>query len=293
MEITRNAISSIGVFMTLTSQILPSSNEAYDMFASSRAYVQNLAPPRYATYVVRVSVRDGNTWKTRSYDSLYDAGTNDVLATSISREEAARPADPRGADLFIGTPFGRLRINKPMDDPDFLGGSPQLAPRYFFGLERAPTAAASISTHPEVTETLPVIGRVSAASRLYDVSFIAEETLSNRPCWHLGLRPIRDPSRHRVREMWVDREDSIPLRIVTEGAFDKAWTSHARWTSEYQLIDGKPYLAREWTDDALHVPGGKVFGGASVSFEELSLGTNPGRLRILFKRRTPILAEPP
>lgn len=186
----------------------------------------------------------------------------------------------------------RFQINKKMDDPDYLGGSPWLSPFYFFGLDALPPSAPSPASSD--SNTLRTIGRVRASNHLYEVSLVGQEDVDGRLCSQLLLRPLRDAGRNRIRGLWVDLQSGLPLKILSEGDFNNSSTAKARWTSEYHLVNGTPLLYRISTTDELRFPfpRKRSYDEAVVSFEELSFDGKPKSIRLMGTRANAILAQP-
>ncbi len=58
---------------------------------------------------------------------------------------------------------------------------------------------------PDVPEPLKTIAHVVAyAPPNYSIDLAGIEPVENHPCYHMRLRPLSDPQRHNLRELWVD-----------------------------------------------------------------------------------------
>ena len=60
------SIALFGIALLGQLEFMPS-DEAYNIFSKSRDVIRKVAPPTFVSYAVRVSVRSGNIWKTRTY----------------------------------------------------------------------------------------------------------------------------------------------------------------------------------------------------------------------------------
>jgi len=223
---------------------------AEEIFSRTRAaFAARQYPPTIA-YEVRVSgFRDG-TWTGRSYRAFEHWPAVSVIAHSVSDEEAANPSRPHGINIgFFG--FGTSKA----ESHDILG-IPKLAATYAFGLA-APPAEPSAEGSPRASGLRTIIS-VTATARNYVVRLFREESVDGDLCWHLLLRPIGNPGKYRLRDLYVDEKSYQTVRLRTDGNFTASDTGSGLWTVGYTLIDGSWYLTSEVsngpvaTDDGLY-----------------------------------------
>lgn len=208
---------------------------AAEIFARTRAAFVERAYPQTIKYKVRVSgLRDG-TWTGRSFSSYERWPSTTVIARNVSDEEMADPARPQGISLSIaGITTGKTV------SPDILG-IPKLAPTYSFGLGAAPPAEAS----PGPGGPLRTIGTVLATARNYKVWLAGEESVDGTRAWHLFLRPVGNPGKYRLRDLWVEEATYQTIRLRTYGNFTAEATGKGVWSVAYTQIDGAWYLTSE------------------------------------------------
>ncbi|MGB6985460.1 MAG: hypothetical protein WBD74_05705 [Candidatus Aquilonibacter sp.] len=91
---------------------------------------------------------------------------------------------------------------------------PAGAPFGFY--RRAPAeGAAPVPTPPNFAEDpIQTIAVVKAVDRAYDISYIETTTIGERACYHLRLRPLRDPQRYALRELWIDTTTYDVVRLA-------------------------------------------------------------------------------
>jgi hypothetical protein len=58
---------------------------------------------------------------------------------------------------------------------------------------------------PAATEEPKTIGRVTARARAYDVAYAGDEAIDGIRTAHLTLRAYRDPDKHVLHDIWIDR----------------------------------------------------------------------------------------
>jgi len=63
------------------------------------------------------------------------------------------------------------------------------------------------------------IAAVSAKARSYDVAFDGSETVGGVDCYRLELKPLGDPERYPLRQLWVGKADSQIRRLTYEWDF--------------------------------------------------------------------------
>jgi hypothetical protein len=133
---------------------------------------------------------------------------------------------------------------------------PYLSPFNTFGLiERRAGERPSLYEAPERPAAAgepPVIGNVTVVARAYDVSLIGTERLGGHAVYHLGLRPLRDPARNRLRELFV-ATDSYRLERAVIQAYGVAGPLRTRplVTIEYAPAGGAQTIVRISVDVTL------------------------------------------
>jgi hypothetical protein len=100
---------------------------------------------------------------------------------------------------------------------------PAGAPFGFF--RRTPTPGAPPQPAPpnlvaDPIETIDTIATVSAVDRAYDITLAGIETLGARRCYHLRLRPLRDPVSYPLRDLWIDTASDDVVRLTYAQPFN-------------------------------------------------------------------------
>lgn len=110
---------------------------------------------------------------------------------------------------------------------------------------------------PDIPEPLKTIAHVVAYAPLnYAIAVSGIEPVDSHPCYHLRLRPLSDPERHNLRELWVDTT-TFDLR---KASFDGIYrpvpgvpSSPSTFTSIFASIGPYWIVSRQhwtWTDTA-------------------------------------------
>ena len=228
------------------------------------------AYPRWAEYATVVEFHKDGHLVRRTWDTTEDLRHGVVFSRKFSREDMTNPNVPHGINIaipFLGNlnpapvpdPIGHVAFAIDQDD----GMSPS---------GRHITLATSDRALDEAGTKLPLIGRTGTIERDYDVKLL--ETLHDERGteYHLGLTPLRDPAKHRLRELYVDGASFLPEASVVEGIGSRAPLTKVRWRVEYTQIEGATYIARETALADLDYGSRGMLKWTVISFAELQLG---------------------
>jgi hypothetical protein len=234
------------------------------VFTKARAAWAFTSYPRYSNYTVSVHYRNSGTSITRHWDTLEDLRRNIVFAQTFSREETANPDTPHGTN--VGALGMTLNVSQ-SDDPI---GPLALAVTYDFGISLASrqTQVAQMGSQVTAPERLVVIGRTGASARVYNVRLI--EMLDGGKTYHLGLTPLKEPGKNRLREMWIDAQTFITQKILIAQNFDSKPFTDVAWLVTFKQIDGGPYIAQEEAQGALDFGDAGSLEGVTISFDDIS-----------------------
>jgi hypothetical protein len=220
--------------------------------------------PRYANYAVSVHYRNGAVVVTRRYDTLEDLRRAIVFAHTFSREETANPSFPHGVNIgILGATLNEAQEADPI-------GPLALAVTYDFGISLGspPTQIAQMGSEITAPARLQVIGRSGAVALTYTVRLI--EMLDGGHTFHLGLTPLRDPKRFRLREMWVTAGSFITQKILIAGNFSRSPYTEVPWLITFTQIDGGPYIAREVAQGPLDFGDAGSLDDVSITFDDIT-----------------------
>jgi hypothetical protein len=245
--------------------------QAAQIFHAARVGWNTGDYPRYATYVVDVAYTRSDTKKNdtkpivRHYDTYEDLRRNLVFARVFSREEEAHPYLPPPGTVFVVN--GKALNRKAPDDPlgSFAIG---INNDYGIALDSKPITTVSSSVDAAQSSSLIVIGRTGTAQRTYALRMIDTLDDADGRTYHVGLTPLRDPQRNRLRELWVDAKTSVVKRVLVSANFNRDPLNRVAWLIEYHIVDGAPYIARESAQGPLDCGHGLVAEGVIVSFED-------------------------
>jgi hypothetical protein len=84
------------------------------------------------------------------------------------------------------------------------------------------------------------------------VALAGEDDVDGSPCWHLNVRPLESPGRHRIRELWIDEATFQTRRVVSMGNFQDRATSGQLWTTTYTEVNGSWYIESEASQSVVH-----------------------------------------
>ena len=281
-------VTRIGAMIVLGAASLgtaPPSSElsaADRLFSAARESRSQSAYAHYAVYSTVVRFRYGRKSVVSTWESVEDMQRRLVHARSLPREEAAHPHVSRGTNVGVGgighsghleagemPPKGAIVKSGPTDDDPI--GQLTFAVDQDFGLAlNAPPIAASadMSQVSKSVTTLPQIGRTGTVARTYEVTDLGDVDDGGGALHHLGLQPLQDPRRFRLRELWTDAKTSLPVRAVVAGIGNHAPLQDVKWRVEFTQIEGGTYLLRETALAPLDTSRGRL-DGVTIAFEAL------------------------
>ncbi len=257
--------------------------EGERIFASARRAWDGSAYPRYTTYTVGVRYEKGARKISRHYATYEDMRRNLVFARDFSPEEEADPKTPHGTNLAIG-PF----VINP-DHPEDPIGPLALGINQDYGISLTSRLIKAVNDAEDAANAtgLPIIGSTSTTQRDYDVRFIGTETAADGTLVdHLGLTPLHDPKRLKVREIWVDAKTYVVHSVLLASNFNGSPLSGVAWRVEYRIVDGAPYLDTETAQAPVTYRGQGTLRDVTIAFTDvkelerlpwaLQVGIHPG-----------------
>jgi hypothetical protein len=266
---------------SMSSQAVPAGDDPYAIFERVREARSESGYPQYAVYAAVVRFSRGGQAGVDTWDTVEDLRRRMVFSHAISREEQANPYVPHGINFGIGITGlssgagggggGDTKVlNAPKPDDPI--GQVTLAVDQDFGLAlNAPsiTQTADAGEVSRTVRTLPHIGRTGAVARLYEVTLLGSGAENGATVQHLGLKPLRDPHRNRLRELWVDAKTALPVRAIVAGIANRAPLDEIRWRVDFTQNEGGTYVAQETALDPLDYGGDGTLNDVSITFAEL------------------------
>ncbi|HZO94245.1 MAG TPA: hypothetical protein VFB22_10820 [Candidatus Baltobacteraceae bacterium] len=259
------------------------------LFDAARKARTDAGFPHYAVYAAVVSFVRNGVAGTDTWDTVEDLRRRLVFSHAISREEQAHPTTPHGINFGVGVTglssgsdtlgagapppagnAGGLTVNAP--HPDDPIGQVTLAVDQDFGLAIDPQHIGQTSDANDVSadvKFLPRIGRTGTIARVYDVTVDDPVVEKGEQLQHLSLRPIRDPKRYRLRELWIDAKTSLPVRAIVAGIGNRSPFDDARWHVEFTQYQGGIYIARESALEPLDFGDEGTLSNVTIAFSEL------------------------
>ncbi|MDB5040550.1 MAG: hypothetical protein JWN27_1276 [Candidatus Eremiobacteraeota bacterium] len=239
----------------------PPLTDPNSIFGAARNAWASGTYPRYAMYAVVVSFQNGSNRVRRTWHTTEDLRERIVDLHALGREQNA----PHGINVVV--PFlgevNRARPNDPV-------GELKLAADEDYGLapgdERFGTAINERDYEARLVETL---------------------TDAQGPEYHLGLRPLRDPEHHRLRELWVDGTTMLPEEAVVVGIGTRPPLTKVSWRVEFTQVQGGSYIARETALEPVDYGRDGLLTDFTVSFEQLTLSSGYQSSGLVSSRTAP------
>lgn len=273
------------------------SPDPYAIYARAQAVWRAQRYPATVNYVVHVRTRQGDRTDERHYNSRWFSGPDRIAVNPVSVEEREHPyLPPPGFDFSIlGTHIAHVGgPNEGIGTNGDLIGVPELAPNYSFGISRyvpppPPTPAQTVAhiraqyhdPAPQKVAKLQqkygvtTIALVVAASAVYRISLVGMEIVGDHSDYHLRLTPLVNPTRYRLRDVWIDSVTYDTDQLRTAGNFVDGGTSSVPWTVTFREFDGERYIDHEVTDEPIR----RWFDWIEVSFEDYSAGAGSDYVR--------------
>jgi hypothetical protein len=233
-----------------------------------------------------VTVRHNGISSQAHYHSYYDSVENQIEVDAMSDEEVAHPYTPHGISVFF-TPFGaHIPLSSPEQTFDYLG-VPVLSPSYSFGIAASGAHGPDANGLELVAEIrrefcdpgppgrlppdtgLKTIASIEIVRRVYVIRLSGTTTVHGHRDYDLTLRPVSEPGRYRLREVWIDARTFATDRLVSQGNFTQGGMTGVKWTVEFQQIDGAPYLASETTTESFKLTR-RAYDSATVAFTDIT-----------------------
>ncbi len=247
------------------------------LFEAARTARSHSSYAHYAVYATVLRFRTGSHTVTSTWDTIEDVQRRVVHSHSQRREDAANPHVPHGINFGVGVGLGGPNaspergevLNAERDDDPI--GQLTFAVDQDFGLALdAPSISASRDMADVATAKAPLfrIGRTGTIVRTYEVTDLGDVAENGVALHHLGLRPLRDPKRYRLREIWTDAKSSLAVHAIVAGVGNHDPLDAVRWRVEFAQVDGGTYVARETALEAVDSSAGPL-SDVTISFEEL------------------------
>jgi hypothetical protein len=250
------------------------------LYAAARRARSESAYAHYALYATVLTFRHNGHQVISTWGTVEDLRRRLVHAHALNREEAAHPHVPHGTNIGVavarsgmlgpGVMPAKGQIMNPERGSDPIGQL-SLAVDQDFGLAlTAPpiSASADMSEVAASVSTLPKIGRTGTVARTYDVTDLSDIVENGVALHHLRLRPLRDPRRYRLRELWLDAKTSLPVRAVVAGIGNRGPLAAVDWRVEFKQLEGGTYIASETALTPLSTDGGRL-DDVTITFAEL------------------------
>ena len=263
--------------------------DADALFLAARQARSRSAYPHYARYATIVRYRNGSHAMMRAWQTTEDLRRRIVHARALSRQDEANPHVPHGINVRGTIAAGVARPAAPgamsgpppsvgysiifnPERPDDPIGQLTLAVDQDFGLAidaARISATMDMSVIAGTATALSHIGRTGAVVRTYDVTDLGDVTEDGVALHHLGLKPLRDPYRYRLRELWLDPKTALPVRAVVAGIGDRRPLDAVSWRVDFAQLEGGTYVARETALAPIDYGKAGMLYDVTIAFAEL------------------------
>lgn len=255
---------------------------AETIFEQARTAWSAMTYPSLVDYQIAVELKAAGRTRTDHYAGEVEPATGECRVHAFSAEEAANPYVPHGIDVRIGLSLGWgsghggpgvaappqvpvLSVNVNPTPPPVTFGTPDISPLYSFGMRAGQRHIAS----SDDASDLKTIGRILVLNRRYRVRLIERAPLDGLDAYHLGLEPLADPGRDRLRDLWVDASSYDVLQARILGNFTDRPATTVPWLIRFVSINGATYIASETAEAPL--PNRPLtFEEVTISFKDVA-----------------------
>ena len=208
-------------------------------------------PPPYISYTItRKQLTD------RGYPDLAESYSDELWVRNLDRAALKRRVFPYGG---LGPPeFERPAFNEDRDP-----GPPTAD--IFEPAPKKPTKVSDVPTPEPSGDGIKTIGtvKVSAEYEYYVDALAIEGNLV-----HLTVRPVRDPERNRLREVYADKTTYEVTRLITH---DRLYVGRQIYDTTFDIhvgvLDGRPIVTSIHGEVGQAADGSAYFGdGKSVDY---------------------------
>lgn len=298
--------------LVASSAISQAAANPYEIYARARRYVETQRYPGMLEYTVVVHVTEGGRERVERYQCGYNAYAGTISFDPVSDYEKTHPYMPHGINVGVLI----WQVGKPEPPVDYLG-VPDFAPNYSFGLgsapltplPRTPTPAELVreiraelhdpdpratpipSPSPSATPALREIATVVGWLHFYDITLAGIEDVDGSPAYDLKLRPLREPHKYRLRELWVDKATFAPRKLIEAIDFVDGPGTAVPWSVTFQNLGGALYVDRQTALAPMNYRG-LEYTSASVSVEGVHVVTQLSRELSTFQPGGLMMREP-
>jgi hypothetical protein len=250
-------------------------------------------------YTVHVTATDADGKnEERHYHEYWNAASgHTVVQPPVSDEQIANPYKPSGGFTFgifgakvadVGGPGHGVKSD--------IFDVPALAPNYSFGIA-LPGAESSSSTSPadlvaeirreyhdpaprkiaqlEKTYGLKTIALVVTSKRDYAITLGGIDAVDGHDDYHLVMKPLADPQKYRLRDVWIDAATFAVDKLRVGGNFNDKAMAAVPWIVNLRQFSGATYIVNETAQAPLDGYRGRMYGTFGVSFEDFGSGKRP------------------
>lgn len=264
----------------------------YVIFDRARAVLSAQRYPKVVAYTVDVTAAGNAEAGHRHYHEYWSASDNRVyVKPPESDEQLLHPYEPSAGVNFMGWNIGGPRRGTGIKD--FIG-VPVLAPNYTFGLNvyTPPSQLTPAQLVEQIRREyhdpapqkvnalaqesgLKTIALVTSAARVYRISLVGIVSGARGSAYHLSLRPLEDPLKYRLRDLWIDAATYEVERARIGGNFTDVAAESVPWMVRFQQIGGATYIAQETAEQPIAGYHGLMYTAFSVSFGTPEPGAMP------------------
>jgi hypothetical protein len=236
------------------------------IFAAAQKAAARATYPIYASYTVDVAFTSGMQRVHDAWQTVEDIRAATVLAALFSTHESANPAAPHGTDVDLQI-CGNVN---PPDQRDPIGNVAFAIDQTFgIGPPRSYVSGSELNSPAPAAHTFRVIGGAVGPDRPYVVQLLGVVAGEHGSEYHLKLTPNFDPSRDRLRELWIATDTMTVDAAVVAGIGDRAPASKVAWNVSFVTRDGAPYLEREVALAPLDYGTQGVLSDVSIDFSDV------------------------
>lgn len=197
---------AVALFLSLASPS-PAPGDPYVIYRSAMLKLATLDQPAY--------IDDTDHWLATTIGIAGATSENEWLQRTIFNSVTRRECN-----LFV--PFRPFRAS----DPPSIGES-YFAPDIWLISRKSqpPSGSNQPNMAPDLSDLRIIASVVSVAKPSYEIRLAGIEPLNDGgSAYHLTLRPLSDPHKHNLRELWVNTANDLIMRAIIEGNYRPSYS---------------------------------------------------------------------
>lgn len=194
----RQMIAAVVLSLALGTPTPPPAADAYQIYKTAMQHLGTLEQPNY--------IVDTEHW-----------------VTTATAQDNAQTTEWDERRIFDSTARRECVLNVPYNPSE---GSPLIGDSYFapdtwlISHRQLARGANTPNMTPDLSDLKVIANVISVGKPSYDIRLVGTDPLTKGgSAYHLSLRPLSDPQKHNLRELWINTSTFDIMRAIIEGDY--------------------------------------------------------------------------